>query len=178
MLLAMGIASVMCIFIGIFPAYLYEMLPYPVDYAPYTGSHVLGQLQLVLFAGLAFKIFLRARYYRREINKGIYLDIDWFYRAAGRFVYCILDKGLNGLNKNSERLFADFIPAWIGQKSRKPITFIATLTMKAMGKGEPSINDLDRGARPEEVSLMPMGVPVFLSIVFLFLLFVVFVSVA
>jgi multicomponent Na+:H+ antiporter subunit D len=177
MLLAMGVASALCILIGIFPGYLYDILPHPVDYVPYTGSHVLGQLQLVLFAGLAFKIFVRSGYYRADIKK-IYLEIDWFYRRAGRFGYCILDKGLNGLNENSERLFANFIPTWIGQMSRKPITFIATLTMKAMGKGKPGVNDLDRGARPEEVSLMPMGVPVFLSIVFLFLLFVVFVSVA
>ena len=37
-----------------FPAPLYAMLPYPVDFVPYTGSHVVSQLQLLLFSGLAF----------------------------------------------------------------------------------------------------------------------------
>ena len=37
---------------------LYGLLPYPVDYVPYTADHVVTQLQLLLFAGLAFFVLL------------------------------------------------------------------------------------------------------------------------
>lgn len=175
MLLAMGVASALCLSLGLFPGYLYDLLPYPVDYEPYTGNHVVGQLQLVLFAGLVFHIFVRAGYYRADI-KGIYLDVDWFYRRAGKGVYGILDKGLNGLNKISEKVFAVSIPTWLGQMSRRPISMIATLYWKIIGKERYGADELGGGIRSEQTSLIPMGVPVFISVVFLFSLFVVFVS--
>jgi multicomponent Na+:H+ antiporter subunit D len=59
------------------------MLPYAVDYAPYTGAHVVAQLQLLLFAGLAFFVLLPMM--KRTLT--ISLDFDWFYR---RFAGCVL----------------------------------------------------------------------------------------
>ena len=56
MLLAMGLTAFLCIFIGVFPNFLYSILPYDVDYEPYTMEHIAGQLQLLLFALLAFAI--------------------------------------------------------------------------------------------------------------------------
>jgi len=52
MLWAMGITAFLCIAIGVYPQSLYAILPYPVDYAPYTTTHVLTQLQLLLFSAL------------------------------------------------------------------------------------------------------------------------------
>ncbi|MCK5921200.1 MAG: Na(+)/H(+) antiporter subunit D, partial [Methylococcales bacterium] len=54
MLVAMGLAAVLCLFIGIQPQYLYAMLPWEVDYWPYDATHVLTQLQLLFFSALAF----------------------------------------------------------------------------------------------------------------------------
>ena len=48
MLIAMGIAAFLCIGIGVFPKYLYHILPYTVEYQPYTIDHVISQLQLFL----------------------------------------------------------------------------------------------------------------------------------
>lgn len=79
MLVAMGLAAILCIGIGMFPAPLYSMLPYPVDYAPYTGSHVLGQLQLLMFSALAFSVLMRTGIYPPEL-RAINLDFDWLYR--------------------------------------------------------------------------------------------------
>ncbi|NNK86110.1 MAG: Na(+)/H(+) antiporter subunit D, partial [Desulfobacterales bacterium] len=42
MMISMGIAAFLCVFIGLFPQPLYDILPYPVDYIPYTGAHVVG----------------------------------------------------------------------------------------------------------------------------------------
>lgn len=101
MLLAMAIAAFLCVGIGVFPEPLYNMLPYAVDYVPYTGAHVVGQLQLLMFGALAFAFLVMSGYYVPEI-KSINLDVDWFYRMGGRMAYQTLDKGLNTLNRVSE----------------------------------------------------------------------------
>ena len=55
------------------------MLPYPVEYEPYTVGHVVGQLQLLLFTGLAFAVLMRAGLYPPELRSTV-LDFDWVYR--------------------------------------------------------------------------------------------------
>ena len=79
MLLAMGITAFLCIFIGIFPNYLYSILPYVVNYKPYTMEHIAGQLQLLLFALLAFAIIYRRGLHPPEI-RAVNLDTDIIYR--------------------------------------------------------------------------------------------------
>ena len=77
---AMVITSVLCIFIGCYTPYLYQMLPYPVDYHPYTAYHVSETLQVLLFTALGFFIFLKKLTPEPKIS----LDVDWFYRKGGR----------------------------------------------------------------------------------------------
>jgi multicomponent Na+:H+ antiporter subunit D len=89
MLLAMGITAFLCIAIGIFPDPLYAILPYPVDYAPYTTTHVITQLQLLMFSALAFTVLMRTGVYPPEL-RSVNLDWDWTYRrilplTLGRF---------------------------------------------------------------------------------------------
>jgi multicomponent Na+:H+ antiporter subunit D len=81
MLVAMGIAAILCVGIGIFPDALYAILPYATDYKPYTASHVVAQLQLLLFASLAVFVLIRTGIYPPEI-RSINLDSDWFYRVV------------------------------------------------------------------------------------------------
>ncbi|MGZ9034228.1 MAG: Na(+)/H(+) antiporter subunit D, partial [Rhodospirillales bacterium] len=73
---AMVLFSALCILIGIFPAPLYAILPFPVDYVPYTAPHVLEMLQLLLFSGLAFFVLLPLM----KRTETITLDTDWSYR--------------------------------------------------------------------------------------------------
>ena len=54
MLLAMTIAATLCVGIGVFPELLYQALPYATTYSAYDTTHVLTQLQLLLFSALAF----------------------------------------------------------------------------------------------------------------------------
>jgi multicomponent Na+:H+ antiporter subunit D len=75
---AMLLFAFLCIALGVWPEPLYRMLPYPVDYVPYTAAHVLTQLQLLLFSGLAF--FLLLPWLRRTLT--ITLDADWLWRRA------------------------------------------------------------------------------------------------
>ncbi len=87
MKLAMVLFAALCIGLGIWPQYLYDMLPYPVAYEPYTVAHVVKMLQLLLFSGFAF--FLMLPFMKRTLT--ITLDFDWFYRKLGGVVACSLD---------------------------------------------------------------------------------------
>jgi len=81
MLVAMGAAAFLCIIIGVFPASLYAMLPFSVDYVPYTAYHVINQLQLLMFAALAFTVLKLIKIYPSD-TRGINLDTDWVYRKG------------------------------------------------------------------------------------------------
>jgi multicomponent Na+:H+ antiporter subunit D len=79
MLWAMGLTAFFCISLGIYPDPLYAILPYVVDFTPYTTTHVITQLQLLLFSAMAFAILFRRGVYPPEIPS-INLDFDWIYR--------------------------------------------------------------------------------------------------
>jgi len=79
MLVAMAIAAFLCIAVGVYPAPLYEILPFQIKYVPYTTTHVVTQLQLILFAALAFAFFIKKGLYPSQL-KSINLDFDWTYR--------------------------------------------------------------------------------------------------
>ncbi|MHC4549552.1 MAG: Na(+)/H(+) antiporter subunit D [Planctomycetota bacterium] len=79
MLLAMGATAALCLLIGIFPGPLYEILPYRVDYEPYTTTHVVTQYQLLLWSALAFTFLWRTGIYPKE-TPSVNVDSDWVYR--------------------------------------------------------------------------------------------------
>jgi multicomponent Na+:H+ antiporter subunit D len=83
MMLAMAAAAFLCIFIGCYTPYLYQMLPNEgpeVVYHPYTSYHVSETLQILLFTALGFFLLLR----KLEPEPKISLDLDWVYRMGGR----------------------------------------------------------------------------------------------
>ncbi|MDX2288304.1 MAG: Na(+)/H(+) antiporter subunit D [Hyphomicrobiaceae bacterium] len=88
MRVAMILLAAICIGLGVYPDPLYAMLPYPVAYVPYTVSHVVNQLQLLLFSGLAF--FLMLPLLERTLT--ITLDVDWLWRRPGPWVAGVLDR--------------------------------------------------------------------------------------
>ena len=90
MKISMILFAGLCIIIGIFPSILYSLLPFKVDYVPYTSGHVTAYLQLLLFAGLAFFILLPQM--KRTLT--ISLDTDWIYRIAGYKIIQFLSKEL------------------------------------------------------------------------------------
>lgn len=121
MLLAMGITAFLCIFIGVFPDALYAILPFEVNYVPYTVGHVVGQLQLLLFALLAFVFVYRTGIHPPEVRQ-INLDSDWAYRKVApsillmvaEFVSRVYDRMLtflnNRLNNTLARLYRSHGP--------------------------------------------------------------------
>ncbi len=82
MLLAMLLAALACIGIGVFPQYLYALLPFDTGYWPYDMTHVLAQTQLLFFSALAFVWLNRKGLYPPELPS-VNLDADWLYRGIG-----------------------------------------------------------------------------------------------
>ncbi|OUR79854.1 Na(+)/H(+) antiporter subunit D [Alphaproteobacteria bacterium 46_93_T64] len=88
MLLAMGIAAVLCIGIGVFPNVLYALLPYPVDFVPYTAVHITTSLGILMFTAAGFVLMLKFL----DPEKTISLDTDWFYRKGAKVFMWIASK--------------------------------------------------------------------------------------
>jgi multicomponent Na+:H+ antiporter subunit D len=116
MRLAMIAAAALCVLLGVYPAPLYAVLPFPVDYVPYTGAHVVGQLQLLMFGALAFALLMLSGIYPAEI-RAVNLDTDWFYRKGGRALARTADVVLNRANAAAERLFVDGAAAGLARLS-------------------------------------------------------------
>ena len=93
MLVAMALAAALCIAIGVAPQAFYALLPEPPQYEPYTASHVLAQMQLLLFSALAFSWLMRNGIYPPEL-RSVNLDFDWVYRGPGyRLVLTVAESG-------------------------------------------------------------------------------------
>ncbi len=80
MQLAMLMAALLCIGIGVYPALLYGLLPFDTGYSPYDVTHVLAQSQLLFFSALAFAWLNLRGWYPPELPS-VNLDADWLYRA-------------------------------------------------------------------------------------------------
>ncbi|ODS25128.1 Na(+)/H(+) antiporter subunit D [Candidatus Endobugula sertula] len=81
MLIAMGIAAILCIFIGSYPSFLYSLLPFPIHYSPYDVTHVLTQMQLLFFSALAFVWLNLKGLYPPELPS-TNIDSEWLYRRV------------------------------------------------------------------------------------------------
>ena len=79
MQMAMAFGATLCVFVGIMPGGLYQLLPYVTEYSPHTTYHLAEALQLLGFGALAFALLKR---YVEPIDR-ICVDIDWLYRKAG-----------------------------------------------------------------------------------------------
>lgn len=90
MLFAMGMAAVLCVAIGVFPEPLYALLPYAVDFQPYTGAHITESLGILMFTALGFVLLLKAL----DPENTVSLDTDWVYRKGARLFMWLAEKPL------------------------------------------------------------------------------------
>jgi multicomponent Na+:H+ antiporter subunit D len=80
MYLAMGMAALANLVLGVVPRLLYDLLPHEVDYTPYTTGKVIETLQLLLFTALVAWLLID----RIGPKSMITTDADWFYRRLPR----------------------------------------------------------------------------------------------
>ena len=176
MLIAMGAASFLCILIGVYPGLLYTILPYPVDFVPYTLSHIVNKMQLLMFSVLAFILLLRVGIYPAEI-RAINLDSDWFYRKGGRLFYGLTDRFFNGLNQTAEKLvvkkgvgsvanFAKNGPAHLASLIMAPIWLVTLDQEQRQTKRDLLYRNFSSGTMG--LAIMAVFVSIFLGIVFVF----------
>lgn len=122
MLVAMGLAAALCIGLGVGYPLLYQWLPYEADYHPYTVTHCVTQLQLLLFAALAFVFLMRTGLYPDE-KRAINLDFDWVYRRAapqlvsgGALLVRVVDRSARRLGLQILRRLLQAIGIWFSER--------------------------------------------------------------
>jgi multicomponent Na+:H+ antiporter subunit D len=116
MLVAMAFLSFICIFLGVYPQPLYAILPFEVNFHPYTFEHTLNQLQLLMFSALAFFMFLPML----KRTETISIDSDWFYRKGGQLFFTAADKVFNSINAQAEKLVAVQLTARLSEFFKQP----------------------------------------------------------
>jgi len=121
MRLAMILLSALCIGLGLWYEPLYELLPHAVHYQPYTAFHVVAQLQLLLFSGLAF--FVMLGWLRRTLT--VTLDTDWLWRvplaALARFAAHTTGAGVSAMESGVAKVWREAderLRAWLGPLAR------------------------------------------------------------
>jgi multicomponent Na+:H+ antiporter subunit D len=175
MLLAIGISAFFCVGLDVYFQSLYNMLPFLVHYEPYTGAHMVTQLQLFLFGPLAFTLLIFSGYYVPEVRSKN-LDADWTYRKLGRFLYSILDKGLKPLNKVSEEVLMGIVKgsaSFFKNAVAKIVLFVTVDVWLVLGYSDKRLeikkmrfyNDIAQG-------ILSIGIGATVAIFFILLVFV------
>jgi multicomponent Na+:H+ antiporter subunit D len=100
MIVGMSLAAFFCILFGVAPILLYNYLPFPVEYQPYTTYHLVETVQLLIFTFIAFWIL------RRSLagEKYIALDTDWIYRKPAPLLKKIFVDGTDYIFNSFEKL--------------------------------------------------------------------------
>jgi hypothetical protein len=78
MLVAMGLAAVANVVLGVAPGLLYELMPFPVDYEPFTAAKLSETTQLLAFTTVGFVLLAK----KLKGEPSITLDTDWIYRRG------------------------------------------------------------------------------------------------
>jgi len=175
MLIAMGIAAFLCIAIGTYPKPLYDILPFPVDYEPYTISHVLTQTELLFFSALAFTLLLLGGIYPAE-QRALNVDSDWVYRKGGKGIFALLSNTLNPLNTWCESIVrgtASFVAGFFKDAAAKFALFFTVNVWLLQGKKAKRLaikkqrlyNDIMEGT-------LPIGIGAAVAISFIVLIFI------
>jgi multicomponent Na+:H+ antiporter subunit D len=167
--LAMGLAAGMCIFIGCYTPYLYEKLPFPVTYHPYTSYHLSESLQLLLFTAAGFFLLIK----KLEPEPTISLDLDWFYRKGGRVFLWLAKKPVQWVDTGFGELYrlAGLVPlmlsaSFIGRFDNRVIDGAVdglAQTIREMGQ---RLRSVQRGQVQQNLALA-FAVSAFLILAFL-----------
>jgi len=165
MQLAMGLLAFLCIWLGLNPQPLYNLLPYAMDpYVPYVAGKVVGQLQLLMFSALVFFLFLPML----KRTPTIALEIDWFYRKGGALLYRVLDVTLNGLNAACAKTTSGIVDSLAALFADLPERLAATgARLAGLLSGKPkAVRDAD--AQRAQKCLATSSIPVGYSLLLIF----------
>ena len=172
MLIAMGISSFLCIFLGCNPQWLYDLLPNgAMGYHPYDATHVITQLEILLFSALAFTLLNLWGKYPPELPS-VNLDADWIYRKAGRGFMLFTSWFWNGLNDLVHCLFIGGIVKKVNTFTKAGQVYALSLLSDPLhqiglfGK-EDKNKTRDRISKRAGLGLHPVGLTAFFGLLFL-----------
>ncbi|MFC1955167.1 Na(+)/H(+) antiporter subunit D [Chloroflexota bacterium] len=126
MYIGMALTAGICITIGVQPALLYNLLPFTVHYQPYTASHVMQTMQLLIFTGLGFWLLIGKLGGEAKIT----LDTDWFYRRPSRLAYTVFSVSICRFFGVVEKLSLSLV-RFITKLSANPPGYLVELVMTA-----------------------------------------------
>jgi len=179
MLIAMGMASFACIFTGVYPQVLYNILPWPVDYHPYTIPHVINALQMLTMTLLIFWLLVP----KLATKETITLDLDWFYRMPARLLQYFCDVHLNGLRDYIQARLSR-ATAEAGDLSKNPFTAASVIAdsmkLNVMPESDgkkafaAQLAALKERVYDEDRYRTPIGWSVLLSVCFIFIFTLVY----
>ncbi|MFQ5849345.1 MAG: Na(+)/H(+) antiporter subunit D [Candidatus Binatia bacterium] len=116
MLAGMGFMSALCVIIGVYPKVLYDILPYPVDFHPYTPDHVVGTMGILLGTILGYKLLHK----KLIMENVVILDTDWFYRRFGTLFLRFCTDGLTKTGRAVQEAFSGLVAA-VRRLSKDPL---------------------------------------------------------
>ncbi|MDJ0721062.1 MAG: Na(+)/H(+) antiporter subunit D [Desulfobacterales bacterium] len=173
MLAAMGFMAFLCIFLGVYPQPLYDVLPFgEVHYQAYTLSHVVSQLQLLMLSALVFFLFLPLL----KRTETISLDTDWFYRKGGRAAYRVVDALFNNLNRACDRMLAQGLTGAVNRFAAnapaRASSWLLTPIYRLQGRNGDAVDNFRRRIQHAfDAGLAPLGISAAVSGLFVVLLF-------
>jgi multicomponent Na+:H+ antiporter subunit D len=175
MLIAMGIAAFLCVYLAVDYKSLYRLLPFVPAYHPYSPAHVVGQLQLLLFAALAFFGLVKYNVFP-EPSKIELPDTDLIYRKAAQIFTRMADVLLNGLNDISASFFIGKVTKTVndfGTNAPARLAMMVASPFKSLYETEENGGrklgeTIDRAFASGSV---PIGITAALSTLFIVLLF-------
>ncbi len=175
MLIAMGVAAILCVYLAVDYKSLYRLLPFTAEYQPYTLAHVVAQLQLLMFGALAFFVLLRKNLFPAPAASEL-PDTDLFYRKAAVLFNTAADRGMNSLNALASALFVGRITSTVNEAAKDAparIAYILLYPLKTLmeptdKKSRPLKETIDRAFATGSV---PVGITAALSTFFIVILF-------
>jgi multicomponent Na+:H+ antiporter subunit D len=170
--LAMALTAGLCIWIGCYTPYLYRLLPYAVDYHPYTAYHVSETLQILLFTAVGFFLFLK----KLEPTATISLDMDWFYRMGGRAVQWFVSKPVQAVDTWVGELYRVCGLAWLMTSARVSAWFDGRVidgVVDGLARGVRDAGDRLRHVQTSQLQLNIFGAVAVLVVLLLAYLLVV-----
>ena len=171
MLVAMGIAAALCTLTGVYPKILYDILPYPVDFHPYTVSSVVAMMQMLVLTLAAFWIYIGKLGGEATVS----LDTDWTYRMFGRATLWFCERPLNAIRSTGQSLLSKEVVS-VGKLSKHPYVFLEMVWNSIQGKRVSYQELIDRPYN-ENSYRIPVGLGACLAIVFLFIYGVIYMGV-
>jgi multicomponent Na+:H+ antiporter subunit D len=168
MYLAMGLTAGLCIAIGVYPSLLYNLLPFTVNYQPYTATHVVQTMQLLMLTGLGFWLLIG----KLGGEATITLDTDWFYRRPSRLAYNLCVVSLSRLFATVDSLTSQFALS-LAKVSTNPIGYpieaIRSLRCALSGAKQPNPKPSCKPFNPDRYRF-PLAVMILVVLLFFIIL--------